>query len=97
MLLHLNLSQILTFLVPQPARFDCVINVPFFVLKTLEFKFSVFFYTLHNKAAYSSIKYIGKEKNVLLTVLTHTGRLFYQKMFYQSNIQCILILLLLFV
>ena len=33
----------LDFLIPQSAHFDCIINLPFFVLKIFEFKFSVFF------------------------------------------------------
>ena len=89
-LLHLN------FLIPHSEHFDCIINLPFFVLKIFEFKFSGFFCTSRNRSACSFVKYISKEKNVLLTVLTHTRRLFYQKTFYQSNIQSILILILLF-
>ena len=58
--------------------------------------FSVFLNNSGNKAAYFFIKYISKGKNVLLTLLNHTRPLFYQKTFYQSKTQRILILLLLF-
>ena len=80
------------FLISQSAHFDCIVNLPFFVLKISEFKDLDFFYTLHNK---SIIKYIIKG-NVLVAILNHARRLFYQKTFYQSNTQHILILLLLF-
>ena len=43
----------------------------------------MFFYKIHQK------------KKCLLTVLTHTSRLFYQRTFYQSDTQRILILILL--
>ena len=33
----------LDFLNPHSVQFDCKINLPFFVLKTFTFKFSVFF------------------------------------------------------
>ena len=84
----------LDFLIPQSAHFDYIINLPFFVIKIFEFKF--FFCTSRNKSACSLIKYMSKEKNVLLTVLTHTCHLFYQKMFCKLNILHILTLLLLF-
>ena len=77
------------FLIPQSAHLDCIINLSFFVLKISEFKDLDFFYTLHNN---SIIKYIGK-RNVLVTILNHARRLFYQKMFYLSNTQHFLILL----
>ena len=84
----------LNFLFLQSAHFDCIINLPLFVLKIFEFNFPYFFYTSYNKFLRSFIKYISKEKNILLTVLTHIRRLFYQKLFYLSDTQHILILLL---
>ena len=55
----------LDFLIPQSAHFDCIINLPFFVLKIFQFKFSVFLCTSYNKSAcFFLIKYISKEKNV---------------------------------
>ena len=71
------------FLIPQSGHFDC--NLPFCFKNLWEFKFSVFFYTSFNKSSCSFIKYISKEKNVLLTALTHTRQFFYQKMFYEPN------------
>ena len=42
----------LDFLIPHTAHFDCIINLLFFVLEIFEFKFLVFFYTLHSKPAF---------------------------------------------
>ena len=33
----------LDFLILQAGHFDCIINLPFFILKIFEFKFSVLF------------------------------------------------------
>ena len=49
----------------------------------------MFLYKIHSKKK-------KKKKKALLTVLTHTRHLFYQKTFYQSSTQHILILVLLF-
>ena len=62
----------------------------------MSLNFHFFSYPFHNKSSCSFIKYTSNKKNVLLTGLTHTRRLFYEKMFYQSNTQCISILILLF-
>ena len=40
----------LDFLIPQTEHFDCIISLLSFVLKIFEFRFSVFFSTLHARS-----------------------------------------------
>ena len=51
-------------LVPHSGDFDCIINLPVFVLKIFEFKFSVFLPHLTNKFPCSFIRSVSKKLKI---------------------------------
>ena len=60
----------LEFLNRHSVHFDCIVNLPFFVLKTIEFNFS---FTLRNKSPCSLITSLSKktEDKFLIHFLHH--------------------------
>ena len=54
----------LDFVFPHSVHLDCIINLPFFVLKIFRFKFSLFSYALSNKFSCSFITSVGKKLKI---------------------------------